>query len=121
MRKLIYTCFLACATWLAPGALLAQEPQWPAKPLRIIVPGGTGGVLDIRARWLAPRLAVALGQAVTVENKAGAGGNIGTEMAARAPERTTATSCATTWTAWTGMSKSRSFYPTHPTSIRSNI
>ena len=83
MRKLISICLLACATWLAPGVLLAQEPQWPAKPLRIIVPGGAGGLLDIRARWLAPRLAVALGQSVTVENKTGAGGNIGTEMAAR--------------------------------------
>ena len=83
MRKLIYTCFLACATWLAPGGLRAQEPQWPAKPLRIIVPGGTGSVTDLRARWLAPRLTAALGQGVTVENKTGAGGNIGTEMAAR--------------------------------------
>ena len=83
MRKLISICLLACATWLAPGVLLAQEPQWPAKPLRIIVPGGTGGLVDMRARWLVPRLALALGQSVVVENRAGAGGNIGTEMAAR--------------------------------------
>ena len=83
MRKLIYTCFLACTTWLAPGALFAQEPPWPSKPLRIIVAGGVGGTTDIRTRWLAPRLALALGQSVVVENKAGAGGNIGTEMAAR--------------------------------------
>ena len=83
MRKLIQICILTCATWLAPGALLAQEPQWPTKPLRIIVPGGAGGLVDIRARWLAPRMAAALGQSVTVENKTGAGGNIGTEMAAR--------------------------------------
>ena len=83
MRKLIHICLLACTAWLSPGALFAQEPQWPLKPLRIIVPGGTGGVLDIRARWLAPRMAAALGQAVTVENKTGAGGNIGTEMGAR--------------------------------------
>jgi tripartite-type tricarboxylate transporter receptor subunit TctC len=83
MRKLIYTCILACTTWLTPGTLLAQEPQWPTKPLRIIVPGATGSVTDIRARWLAPRLAAALGQSVTVDNKTGAGGNIGTEMGAR--------------------------------------
>ena len=83
MRKLISICLLACATWLAPGVLLAQEPQWPSKPLRIIVPGGAGGLIDTRARWLAPRMAAALGQAVTVENRAGAGGNIGTEMGAR--------------------------------------
>ena len=83
MRKLNYTCFLACASWLAPGTLLAQEPAWPTKPLRIIAAVSAGGVTDIRARWLAPRLAVALGQSVVVENKPGAGGNIGTEMAAR--------------------------------------
>ena len=83
MRKLFCIFFLACATWLAPSALLAQEPQWPSKPLRIIVPGGAGGVPDTRARWLAPRMASALGQSVVVENKTGAGGNIGTEMGAR--------------------------------------
>ena len=83
MRKLIRICLLACATWLAPGVLLAQEPQWPAKPLRIIVPGGAGGLIDTRARWLAPRMAAALGQSVVVDNKTGAGGNIGTEMGAR--------------------------------------
>ena len=83
MRKLIHICILACATWLAPSVLLAQAPQWPAKPLRIIVPAGPGSVTDLRARWLAPRLAATLAQSVTVENKAGAGGNIGTEMGAR--------------------------------------
>lgn len=83
MHKLFYLCFLTCATWLTPGVLLAQEPQWPLKPLRIIVPGAAGGVLDIRARWLAPRMAAALGQSVIVENKTGAGGNIGTEIGAR--------------------------------------
>ena len=83
MRKLISIGLLACTTWLAPGALFAQESSWPTKPLRIVVPAGPGSVTDLRARWLAPRLATALAQSVTVENKAGAGGNIGTEMGAR--------------------------------------
>jgi tripartite-type tricarboxylate transporter receptor subunit TctC len=83
MRKLIQICILTCATLLAPSVLLAQELPWPSKPLRIIVPGGAGGLIDSRARWLAPRMAMALGQSVVVENKAGAGGNIGTEMGAR--------------------------------------
>ena len=63
--------------------ILAQEPPWPAKPIQLIVPGGAGGVVDIRGRWLAERLAPALGQPVIVENKLGVGGNIGMGMAAR--------------------------------------
>jgi tripartite-type tricarboxylate transporter receptor subunit TctC len=61
----------------------AQDTSWPAHPLRLIA-GGAGGVTDVRARWLAERLAPALGRAVVVENKAGAGGNIGMELVARA-------------------------------------
>ena len=63
--------------------ILAQEPPWPVKPIQLIVTGGAGGVVDIRGRWLAERLAPALGQPVIVENKLGAGGNIGMGMAAR--------------------------------------
>jgi len=60
----------------------AAEPAWPSKPLRLVA-GGVGSVTDIRARWLAERLAPALGQPVIVENNAGAGGNIGAEQVAR--------------------------------------
>ena len=54
-----------------------------AKPIRIIVPGGPGGVTDIRARWLGDRLGPALGQLIVVDNRPGAGGNLGTAGAAR--------------------------------------
>lgn len=73
------TCFLA--TLHVPA--IADEAPWPNKPVHILVPGGVGGVIDIRARWLAQRLAPLLGQSVIVENKPGAGGNLGMEMAAR--------------------------------------
>ena len=60
-----------------------QAPGWPSKPIRIIAPSGPGSVTDIRARWLADRLAPALGQPIVVENRAGAGGNLGTVAGAR--------------------------------------
>jgi tripartite-type tricarboxylate transporter receptor subunit TctC len=61
----------------------AEGTPWPTRPVRIIVPGGVGGVIDIRARWLAQHLAPLLGQSVIVENKPGAGGNLGMEAGAR--------------------------------------
>src|SRR5436305_1413453 len=61
----------------------AKDVSWPTKAIHIIVPGGVGGVIDIRARWLADRLGPRLGQSVIVENKPGAGGNIGMEIGAR--------------------------------------
>lgn len=75
-----------CASLLATSVLpawAAADTDWPVKPITIIVPGGTGGVVDIRARWLAPRLSASLGQPVIVENKPGASGNIGMAAAAR--------------------------------------
>jgi tripartite-type tricarboxylate transporter receptor subunit TctC len=75
--------FLVGSLLFASVSTFAQDEPWPARSLRIIVPGGAGGVPDIRARWLAQRLTPALGQSVVVENKAGAGGNIGTELGAR--------------------------------------
>src|SRR5690349_789766 len=66
----------------APDAALAQE--WPAHPLRIIVPFPAGGSADAQTRVIADELGRALGQPVVVENKPGAGGNLGAAAAAHA-------------------------------------
>ena len=64
---------------------LAAE-AWPTKPLRIIVGYASGSSPDVQARLLAEPLARALGQAVVVENRPGAGGNIGADVIAKAED-----------------------------------
>ena len=63
----------------------AQADTWPNKPVRIIVPFAPGGTTDILARAVAPELSKAFGQTFFVENKAGAGGNLGAEAVAKSP------------------------------------
>jgi tripartite-type tricarboxylate transporter receptor subunit TctC len=72
---------LACA--LPAGAAVAAE--YPDKPVHLIVPFPPGGGADNLARLIMPRVAKALGQPIVIENKPGAGGNLGAELAARAP------------------------------------
>ncbi len=67
----------------APPA--AAQPAWPTKPLRIIVPFPPGGASDVIARILSARLGDSFGQTVIVDNRPGAGSNIGIGLAARAP------------------------------------
>jgi tripartite-type tricarboxylate transporter receptor subunit TctC len=82
-RQLLGVTGTLSALGLPVAASLAQTSGWPSKPLRIIVAGGPGGVTDIRARWLVERLAPALKQPIVVDNRPGAGGNLGTAAAAR--------------------------------------
>ena len=64
---------------------VAAQTAWPNKPVRIIVPFAAGGTTDILARAMAPELTKAFGQSFIVENRAGAGGNIGADLVAKSP------------------------------------
>ena len=75
----------ACAALAAtPGAAWSQS-AWPNKPVRIVVPFAPGGTTDILARALAPELSRAFGQPFVIENKPGAGGNVGADLVAKSP------------------------------------
>jgi tripartite-type tricarboxylate transporter receptor subunit TctC len=73
---------------LALAAMLpvahAQTGKWPDRPVRVIVPFAPGGATDVVARIVAPRLSEEFGQQFIVDNRAGAGGTIGTEIVVRA-------------------------------------
>jgi tripartite-type tricarboxylate transporter receptor subunit TctC len=83
----------AIATWVhllatglaVLGPAVAAAQSYPAKPVRVIVPFPPGGGTDIMARTMAEKLAARLGQQFVVDNRSGAGGALGTELAAKAP------------------------------------
>src|SRR5262245_29439250 len=75
----------ALAASLAVTASWSQPQPFPSKPLKIIVPFPAGGTTDIVARLVAQRMSESMGQAVVVENKAGAGGTIGATELAKSP------------------------------------
>ncbi|MDZ7864910.1 tripartite tricarboxylate transporter substrate binding protein [Acidovorax sp.] len=81
-------------TWLGAAALaigtltgmaaLAQQPAYPTKPIKVIVPFAPGGATDVLARVLAEKMAPGLGQPLVIDNKPGAAGIIGTDAVAKA-------------------------------------
>src|SRR5512141_498922 len=82
-RPLLQMLALMLVALVAPASVLAQA--WPAKPIRLIVPFPPGGGTDVVSRTLAERLGPALKTTVVVDNRPGAGGNVGLDVAAKAP------------------------------------
>lgn len=81
---LLRTLGAAAATGLLVS-IAAHAQSWPTKPVRVVVPFGTGGGTDIQARLLADNLRRSTGQNFIVENRSGAGGLIGAELVVNAP------------------------------------
>lgn len=82
MRFSIAVVAVACSLLHAGNGAIAQE--YPVKPVRIIVPYAPGGVTDNSVRAIVEKLGARLGQQVNVDNRPGAGGNLGTQLAAQA-------------------------------------
>lgn len=82
-RAALAASAVAAVALMAPTAW--AQNTWPTKPVRIVVPFAAGGTTDILARAIAPELSKAFGQQFIVDNRAGAGGNLGAELVARAP------------------------------------
>src|SRR4051812_41126095 len=83
MGLLAWRSLLLAGSMMIAGAALAQA--WPTKPVKIVVAFTAGGTTDIMARTLAQRLSERYKQPFIIENKPGAGGNIGTEAVIRSP------------------------------------
>ena len=84
MSKLVHCSAVALALLLTAAAGAHAQQKYPTRPIRMIVPYPPGGGTDIMARAIAQRVSESLGQAVVLDNRPGAGGSTGTEMAIRA-------------------------------------
>lgn len=82
-NKVVAIAALALSSALAPQPGIAQQ-DYPTRPLRLIVPTAPGGGTDFTARTIAQKLGEAIGQTVIVDNRPGAAGNIGVDIAAKA-------------------------------------
>jgi tripartite-type tricarboxylate transporter receptor subunit TctC len=85
LRRTLAGMAVLCAAMAHAPPLAAQDINWPTRPVRVIVPFGAGGTTDLTARLLGPQMSQRLGQPWVVENRAGAGGNLGSDACAKAP------------------------------------
>jgi tripartite-type tricarboxylate transporter receptor subunit TctC len=76
-------CVIAAVLTL-PFTQFAGAQTWPTKPIRLVIPFPAGGTTDLMARAFAPKLSDIIGQPIVIENRGGAGGNIGLEVVAKA-------------------------------------
>lgn len=83
-RRLALVAFTGAAVFSMASQSLAQT-AWPTKAVRIVVPFAPGGTTDILARAVAPELSKAFGQSFIVDNRGGAGGNLGADIVAKSP------------------------------------
>jgi tripartite-type tricarboxylate transporter receptor subunit TctC len=83
-RRTLAAVALAAGAWTLTGLAQAQAPAWPTRPVTIVVPFAPGGGTDIGTRIVAQKLSQLWGQSVVVDNRAGAGGNVGLDVVSRA-------------------------------------
>ena len=116
MKIRLWSCFALAACALASGFATAQVRDFPNKPVRIVVPSAPGAILDLIARLVGPPMADAMGQGVVVDNRPGAGTNIGMEVVARAPG-----DGYTLLVASNGLTVNPGFYPKLPFDVQKDF
>src|SRR3978361_821638 len=84
-RKLLATAGTALVATSVPGSSAHAPDPWPTKPIRVLMPFGAGGSMDILSRLLAPIVSESLGQSIVVENRPGATGTVTMTAVASAP------------------------------------
>ena len=85
MRRSIIAVLAACAAILSPGTQVHAQDAYPSRPVKLIIPFVPGGQTDITARIVSNHVSQSLGQPIVIENRGGAGGSIGAELASKAP------------------------------------